>query len=123
MPQPGKKLGLRFTETMRGHWTAGDVADFEAAEASGKAADNRLEFTVTVSTDDGKTWSKPAIPPGLLTNNAKVWVQQTSDGRYAMVYNPVGRDRFPRRAAFAVCDIIRLHGSRNAVTTQPPTSC
>jgi hypothetical protein len=50
---------------------------------------------VTVSTDDGKTWSKPAIPPGLLTNNAKVWVQQTSDGRYAMVYNPVGRDRFP----------------------------
>jgi cholesterol oxidase len=52
MPQPGRKLGLRFTETMRGHWTPGDVADFEAAEENGKAADNRLEFTVTVSTDD-----------------------------------------------------------------------
>ena len=50
-------------------------------------------FTI-VSTDEGKSWTPPAVPPTLLTNNAKVWVQKTSDDRYAMVYNPTGAIAF-----------------------------
>jgi cholesterol oxidase len=47
------KRGLSFTETMRGHWSAG-AADFEAGERAGEAAgaSGRLEFTLTVASDD-----------------------------------------------------------------------
>ena len=50
---------------------------------------------VTVSTNDGVAWSKPVIPPSLVTGTGKVWSQRTSDGRYALVYNPDHRNRFP----------------------------
>lgn len=50
---------------------------------------------VTVSTDDGDTWSQPVIPPSLVTGTGKVWGQRTSDGRYALVYNPDKKNRFP----------------------------
>ncbi|PTX92655.1 glycoside hydrolase family 43 protein [Opitutus sp. ER46] len=49
----------------------------------------------SVSTDEGATWSRPVIPPTLHTNNAKVWGQRTGDGRYALVYNPTARPRYP----------------------------
>lgn len=51
-------------------------------------------FTI-VSNDEGQTWSQPVQPPTLVTGNAKVWGQRTSDGRYALVYNPDPRIRFP----------------------------
>jgi hypothetical protein len=50
---------------------------------------------VTTSTDDGNTWSQPAVPSTLVTGKAKVWTQQTRDGRFALVYNPSTRQRFP----------------------------
>ena len=50
---------------------------------------------VTVSTNDGVAWSKPVIPPSLVTGTGKVWGQRTPDGRYALVYNPDRRNRFP----------------------------
>ena len=50
---------------------------------------------VTVSTNDGEAWSKPVIPQSLVTGTGKVWGQRTSDGRYALVYNPDHRNRFP----------------------------
>lgn len=49
----------------------------------------------SVSTDEGKTWSLPVVPPTLTTNNAKVWGQRTGDGRFALVYNPTPRPRYP----------------------------
>ncbi|HVM59753.1 MAG TPA: exo-alpha-sialidase [Verrucomicrobiae bacterium] len=50
---------------------------------------------VTVSTDEGETWSKPVIPSSLVTGTGKVWGQRTRDGRYALVYNPDKKNRFP----------------------------
>ena len=54
----------------------------------------KLGFVV-VSTDDGDTWSPPVRPRSLVTGGAKVWGQRTSDGRYALVYNPHPTERFP----------------------------
>lgn len=50
---------------------------------------------VTTSADHGRTWTQPAVPPTLLTGKAKVWAQRTADGRYALVYNPSRRQRYP----------------------------
>lgn len=45
-------LGIRFTETMRGHFSKTVVDDYAKAEADGKRTGAKLEFTATVSTDD-----------------------------------------------------------------------
>lgn len=50
---------------------------------------------VTVSSDGGKNWAFPVQPPTFISGGAKAWVQRTSDGRYALVYNPVRKNRFP----------------------------
>jgi hypothetical protein len=50
---------------------------------------------VTTSADEGATWSMPIVPPTLVTGKAKVWSQRTCDGRYALVYNPSRKNRFP----------------------------
>jgi hypothetical protein len=50
---------------------------------------------VTVSTNNGVAWSQPVIPPSLVTGTGKVWGQRTSDGRYALLYNPDHKNRFP----------------------------
>lgn len=41
-----------------------------------------------ISSDEGQTWTQPTRSPGFVNNNAKIWGQRTSDGRYATVYNP-----------------------------------
>ena len=40
------------------------------------------------SKDDGRTWSRVIRAPHIVTSNAKIWGQRTSDGQYATVYNP-----------------------------------
>ncbi len=50
---------------------------------------------VTISEDEGKTWSKPVNPPTLIVGAAKIWGQRTSDGRFAAVYNPSRSKRYP----------------------------
>ncbi|HLZ85599.1 MAG TPA: hypothetical protein VKQ52_00110, partial [Puia sp.] len=40
------------------------------------------------STDEGRTWSRVIRAPHIVTSNAKIWGQRTSDGNYATVYNP-----------------------------------
>ncbi len=50
---------------------------------------------VTISKDEGSTWSKPVRPPSLVTGNGKVWGQRTSDGRFALLYEPDKEKRFP----------------------------
>lgn len=43
----------------------------------------------SVSNDGGKTWQyNPLRAPGVVNSNAKIWGQRTSDGRFAVVYNP-----------------------------------
>ncbi|MFI1745646.1 exo-alpha-sialidase [Thalassobellus sediminis] len=43
----------------------------------------------SISKDNGLTWDyKPLRAPGFVNNNAKIWGQKTSDGRFATVYNP-----------------------------------
>ncbi|HTL30442.1 MAG TPA: hypothetical protein VL282_14520 [Tepidisphaeraceae bacterium] len=50
---------------------------------------------VLVSRDEGETWSPPVRPPTLVAGMAKVWGQRTSDGRYALAYNPDLEKRWP----------------------------
>ncbi len=43
----------------------------------------------SISINDGKTWLyNPIRAPKIINGNAKIWGQRTSDGRYALVYNP-----------------------------------
>jgi hypothetical protein len=41
-----------------------------------------------ISKDEGKTWGAVVRAPKIVTSNAKIWGQKTSDGKYATVYNP-----------------------------------
>ncbi len=50
---------------------------------------------VTISRDGGKTWTQPVRPDSLITGMGKVWGQKTSDGRYALIYNPDLKRRWP----------------------------
>jgi hypothetical protein len=53
---------------------------------------------VTLSGDNGNTWSQPSVPVSLITGKAKVWSQRTADGQFALVYNPSKSNRFPLAA-------------------------
>ncbi len=50
-----------------------------------------------LSSDEGKTFSKPVRVPTLIMSGGKVWGQRTDDDRYAMVYNPIddSEHRYP----------------------------
>lgn len=50
-----------------------------------------------VSHDDGRTWSEIVPNPTVRTATGKVWGQRTSDGRFALMYNPTtdGQHRWP----------------------------
>lgn len=41
-----------------------------------------------LSSDEGKTWSRPVKCPTLQMTGAKISGRRTSDGRYALIYNP-----------------------------------
>lgn len=47
-----------------------------------------------LSEDGGFTFSKPTKCPTLIMAGGKNWGQQTEDGRYAMVYNPIENDEY-----------------------------
>jgi hypothetical protein len=50
---------------------------------------------VTQSADEGKTWSLPVVPKGVVGGSGKLWAQETPDGRYAMIYIPQRSQRYP----------------------------
>jgi len=50
---------------------------------------------VTQSADEGKTWSLPVVPEGVVGGSGKLWAQKTPDGGYAMVYIPQRSQRYP----------------------------
>jgi hypothetical protein len=87
------------------NWVANEY-ELKAAEDFGKAScfftrkDGALVSVskkrwVTVSHDDGQTWTQPVRPESLITGMGKVWGQQLSNGRYALVYNPDASRRWP----------------------------
>jgi len=47
------------------------------------------------SKDGGKTWSENHKIPSIIVGHAKMWGQQTEDGKYAVVYNPHFEWRYP----------------------------
>ncbi len=75
---------------------------------------------VTVSTDEGGTWSPPVRPPTLVSGGAKVWGKRTSDGRYALVYNPHASARFPLVVVHGD-DGITFSGMRVVFGEKPPS--
>ncbi|HVX43262.1 MAG TPA: hypothetical protein VHC49_05240 [Mycobacteriales bacterium] len=53
-----------------------------------------------ISNDDGHSWEPVHDIAGMITSGGKAWAQRTSDGRYALVYNPspTGKMRWPLAA-------------------------
>lgn len=45
---------------------------------------------VTMSRDQGQTWSVPVRCESLTYGGAKIWAQKLDNGQYALVYNPTG---------------------------------
>jgi hypothetical protein len=45
---------------------------------------------LTLTRDQGQTWSKPAYCESLTYGGAKIWAQKLDNGQYALVYNPTG---------------------------------
>jgi hypothetical protein len=102
----GRLLGDR---RMKWHepaaWPGGKVPGDDEKWVAGKAFSffdrgneivgvSKMGWT-TISRDGGRTWDQPCVPPTLITGKAKVWAQQTEDGRFALAYNPSTRQRFP----------------------------
>jgi hypothetical protein len=77
-----------------GKWVFGKAFSFYTRPNNSIVGICKMGATV-VSRDDGQTWSEPVVPPTLVTGKAKVWTQRTPDGRYALVYNPSARQRWP----------------------------
>ena len=42
----------------------------------------------SLSEDGGRSWAPVQASPSLVTDGGKIWGERTSDGRYALVYNP-----------------------------------
>ncbi len=53
---------------------------------------NRL---VATTADHGETWTEKIFAGNLPNNASKYWLQRTGDGRYALVFNPTNRNRYP----------------------------
>jgi hypothetical protein len=75
-------------------WVAGKAYSFFRRADGVLVGISKMGWT-TLSSDEGRTWSQPVVPRSLITGKAKVWAQRTRDGRYALVYNPSQRNRFP----------------------------
>jgi hypothetical protein len=57
--------------------------------SDGKIAGLWKYALTSITADEGKTWQyDPTRAPGIVNANAKIWGQKTSDGKYAIVYNP-----------------------------------
>lgn len=73
--------------------------DFFAIRGAGEAfnhytlPDGRIvglwkKSRVSISEDGGQSWAEVKVSPSLVMSGGKVWGERTSDGRYALLYNP-----------------------------------
>jgi hypothetical protein len=70
------------------------------------------------SSDGAKTWSEIKKLPSLIVGHAKMWGQQTEDGRYALAYNPHFEWRYP--LVVITGDDGRLFGNMTCVHGELP---
>ena len=80
--------------TGNGKWVFGKALSLEQRLDGAWLGVCKMGWTI-VSRDGGKTWSAPVIPTGFITGKAKAWLQRTRDGRFALVYNPSTKHRYP----------------------------
>ena len=89
-----------------GTWPADEPSRAEFPNRFGKAmcfyhrADGALVGLmkwgwVTLSRDEGETWSPPTRPASLVAGMAKTWGQRAPSGKYVLFYNPHLLNRFP----------------------------
>lgn len=83
-----------------GQWELNAAKDWGKATCFFRRADGALVAVgkkrwVTISQDDGKTWTQPIRPPSLITNMGKVWGQRLPNGQYMLAYNPDLKFRYP----------------------------
>ena len=86
---PGGKIG-----GIGDFWVFGKSQCFFHRKDGTLVSISKMGF-VTQSADQGKTWSMPIIPEGLVGGSGKLWAQKTPDGKYAMVYIPQKSQRYP----------------------------
>lgn len=72
----------------------------------------------SVTEDNGETWTKPVRCLSLETSTGKVWGQRTSDGRYALVYNPTTDSMHRWPLAVTTGEDGHLFGGLLAFTTE-----
>lgn len=75
-------------------WTCGKAWSFFTRPDGAIVGTSKMGFT-TISRDAGRSWDMPVIPPSFIVGKAKTFAHRTRDGRYALVYNPSRRQRFP----------------------------
>lgn len=61
----------------------------------GQTVEISKEAMTAISADHGQSWTRTGPAENLPRNASKYWVQRTSDGRYALVFNPTDRWRWP----------------------------
>lgn len=106
---PEARPGIRFTETMKGFWSRSAGLDYAEAAAEGKTADARLEFTLTIQSDDVQAMIEdpghraemvgtvvcPALSPGALSVTGGEFHLFVDDAKQAgakqMIYRMVMR--------------------------------
>jgi hypothetical protein len=86
---PGGEIG-RF----RDFWVFGKSQCFYHRKDGTLVSISKMGF-VTLSKDEGETWSMPLVPEGLVGGSGKLWAQKTPDDRYAMIYIPQISARYP----------------------------
>ena len=86
---PGGKIGGGGT-----FWVFGKALCFYHPKDGTLIGISKMGF-VTQSADEGKTWSLPVVPKGLVGGSGKLWAQKTPDDRFAMVYIPQRSQRYP----------------------------
>lgn len=83
-----------ITPKFEGFYSFGKGFSFYHRKDGDMVGISKMGF-VTVSKDDGDSWSKPVNPPTFVTGAAKAWGQKSNDGRYALIYNPSTAKRYP----------------------------
>ncbi|HUZ92366.1 MAG TPA: GMC family oxidoreductase, partial [Methylocella sp.] len=91
--RPAERIGLHFTETMRGFFSPQEFEDFVTAEKQGRDASSEMEFTLTIASEDLDAMltdeKHEAEMVGTLTCRALAEHPMTARGRFNLfVKNP-----------------------------------